>query len=53
MGIIWKKAPPINEPAAKATSGNRMRCKVDGFNSSVMLPTIAMELIRRLLPIIQ
>jgi hypothetical protein len=44
-GIMWKKAPPIREPAAKATNGNSRRSSVAGFSTSVTLPINAMALI--------
>ena len=52
-GIMWKKAPPINEPAAKEINGKSKRSSVSALSIRVRLPTKAMALINRLLLIIQ
>ncbi len=44
FGIMWKNAPPSNEPAASATSGTNSRSRADSVSTRVMLPTMAMPL---------
>jgi hypothetical protein len=43
----------MSQQKMQPTSGRIIRWRVDSFNMRVTLPTIAIALIRRLLPIIQ
>ena len=52
-GSIWKKAPPISDPAEKATKGINIRSRVLGFKSKVRLPINAIALINKPLIMIQ